>query len=314
VRLLASTHGPETNTRLLALLDDPQPDVRQAAVFAAARALGSSALPQLLERLEDTMDARRQETLTVLAALLERLLESERVLPTASERKLVRALQHDLAERDDACAAIAVRALGLLGSERARTTVRSVLDDARPGRSIAALRASTSDRGSQARQRRAQLLAHHDARVAASALVALTLAEDPIPVSLAVDWLHDTSWPRGPAASFALARAVSRKDASVASFEPCTWLASDEPITRSNMIAALQQRPSRACPSPDRLPLPTWLVRHAAMPRRPDEPAALILEDSSVIVSLPDAGGRVDWPKLAVVAEVSAFLASGGPL
>ena len=314
VRLLASTRGAETDARLLVSLDDPQPDVRQAAVFAAARALGSTALPRLLERLEDAQDTRRRDTLVVLAALLERLPRTERALTKAGERALVGALQHDLAQHDEVNAALAVRALGALASERARAVVRTVLDDARPGRNIAALRASTSDRGLEARQGRERLLAHHDARVAATALVALTLAQDPIPARLAVEWLHNTAWPRGPAASFALMRAASRQDAPAEGFEPCAWLASDEPITRSNMIAALQQRPSDACPRPDVFPLPAWLEQHAASPRRADEPAALILEDSSVIVSVPDASGRVDWPDLRVATEVSAFLASGGPM
>jgi hypothetical protein len=174
-------------------------------------------------------------------------------------------------------------------------------------RAVAALRASTRDRSDEARRARRRLIDHADARVSATAMVALALAEDSLPAPLAITWLRNAAWPRGPAASFVLARAVARKDASIAELDPCTWHTSDEPITRHNLLVARAQRPSGACLNDRSSPLKAGHFEGLS-PLRAGEPAALRLEDSTVLVSIPDASGRIGWPGLSVVKEVSAFL------
>jgi hypothetical protein len=155
------------------------------------------------------------------------------------------------------------------------------------------------------------MIVHPDPRVSATAMTALALADDPLPTSTALAWLHDAAWPRGPAASFALARSVAKNDAELLAFDPCAWLDGDEPITRHNMSVARVRRSSPTCGHHD--------LRTRQKPSKPaffadrtrHDPAALRLEDSTVIVSIPDASGRIAWPGVAVVEEVSAFLFVG---
>ncbi|MEY4510482.1 MAG: hypothetical protein RLZZ450_2604 [Pseudomonadota bacterium] len=308
VRLLAQSSSAESDARLLALLDVPDSAVRAAAVFASARALRGDALPALVDRLDEASGARRRDTLWVLAALLERLQRAGHPPDVRVERALVRQLRRDLTRNDDPSAALALSALGSLRSDDARAEVRAAVTDVRPGRSIAALRASTLDRTDEARRARQRMIVHPNPRVAATAMVALALAGDRLAVASAVTWLRNAAWPRGPAASFALAHAALRNDAALAGVDVCAWPSSDEPITRHNLIVARLRRFSPACRDDDRIVARGPRGHAFFASRSAHEPAALRLEDSTVIVSIPDASGRVDWPSLTVVEEVSAFL------
>lgn len=295
---------------LLSLLDDDSAAVRDAAVFALSTRPNERRWAALVSHYPHARGPMRLYALRAVAAGL-----PSRSHQTARERRstehLSAALADDLHSDDDARASLALSVLGELGTEQARSLVRGELAAVAAGRRIAALRASVADRGQAAVSARRGLIEATDPRVAASAIVALALAGDPLPLSWLLSQIDRAPWPIGPAASFALAGAVLHDQRDAAAVDLCPLLASHEPVTRHNLRLAWSHRQTRcggAAPIPIGAPrggeaLQTLSAAFARTPTgglghvRVFWPLALLLQDSRLLVSWPDADGLVDWPR-----------------
>jgi HEAT repeat protein len=324
VRLLGQSRSLAARLALRRALDDPAQEVREASVVALSRTLQAEDVSALLERLAADDDEARQAALRVLADA-----PPAAVANRATRSALVAALEREIERPGDRNAALALRVLGGLHEGRAQRAVRRALDDPRAGRRIAALRASVLDHSEAARSARLRALAQADVPVAATAAVALTLAGDPAPLATLRAWLDDAAWPKGPVAAFALLHRSSTDPRAREALDPCSRLQHGDLLTRSNMVAALRQASSLTCAvgvlraedrhaiseAPAEQPRLREGTRTLGQPAAPvyaaraaGEPAAWIDQDSSMIVSLPDAADRVDWPTLRGVREVSAFV------
>lgn len=322
VRLLAQTDGGPA-APLVDLLDDAAAaaEVREAAVHALSHKLDSPGLQTLLRKLDGAPADARRRSLRVIAEALGRFERTRVALDETLLRAATRALGRVLEGGDEPAAALALRGLGALAGETARALVRGQLDDARPLRRIAALRASLPDHGQEARARRRASVDDPHAGVSSTAWVALALAGDALPVTLATQSLHGAAWPRGPAASFALAHAHTHARThainggvdlrAALTIEGCGVPAGADPITRINLLAMLSQDGAAACASELAIAR-SALASQFRTPRRAGEPA-LLLQDSRAIVSLPDASDGVRWPGLESASEVSAFVALDAP-
>lgn len=369
LRLLARTRDPRANVALERALVDKDPALRAAAVAALAQTLDEATASRLAARLTDRDATRRAAIVDVLADGLPRLtlaraaqdqlcsaleddLTREATPPReleattaasspACERSSARARAEELAtecgaiseltDETAAQAARAVRALAAVDAACARRLVLTALDDPRVGVRIAALRASVRDRSPRARVARRRLAEHPDVRVAVSAVSALALAQDAIPLAWA-DGLERLPWPLGPARAFALAS--SRDPAARAALSHLVRT-SREPVTRANALAAQRARAvstngepvlrgdataaqralAAACPrSRERtrdLPTldciaPTCAARVTS--RAGTLPRALLLEDGRVLISFPDASGHVAWTDAPIISHLPAWI------
>ncbi|HEY6879670.1 MAG TPA: hypothetical protein VI299_16700, partial [Polyangiales bacterium] len=196
-----------------------------------------------------------------------------RVLRPRDDDRLRRVLARDVREGDAQTAALALHA---------GAPALDALDDPRPSVVIAALRASVRDRSHAARAKRTALREAKLARVAASALTASVLAGDPLETGWLRSRLDGSAWPLRAVASFALAYRNIAAESDAAG----------DAIARHNLA-----RP--VAPSPTNTSF--------AAAKHFDEPRTLRTEDGLLLVSWPDASGRVDWPALRTTDEVSAW-------
>jgi HEAT repeats len=165
-------------------------------------------------------------------------------------------------------------------AERASQALRALgpLDDAQaraailraldePALVLAALRASVYDRSALARSKRRAL--HHAplGHVASTALTASLLAGDPLEPVWLRDTLQGAPWPLAEVAAFALA-----------------------------------YEPARSQPE-----LQTYAASSFFPAQRHVQPRALRTTHGLLLISWPDATGRVDWPALRVVEDVTAW-------
>jgi HEAT repeat protein len=282
--LLARAPDALRSPALWRALDDPDPEARSAAEQTMEKRLDPQGARRLLERIDDADGQSRTRLVGVLAHGLDRLAGTL-AFQDAGEGLC------DVLERDATAAgraaSLAMRALAHVEHACARVLVRAALTDARPGIRIAALRASTRDRHDDAIALRARLAQDGDVRVAATALVARVLAGDSM--AEAPTDHRRLYWPLGPIWAFVHA---TRNEHSASA---CAWLASAEPVTRANAVAALVHR--RAPAACDAL-VPALLTRSSAWPIRHAAAALLPASDALVrarttcLVHEPDARVR----------------------
>jgi HEAT repeat protein len=288
--VLAHTHDPDHVPALAPLLGAQEAALRTAA----ARALGAIADRSTLEQLRETLargPARAHAPAAyALALALERLRgELGRRAAQRLQRTLLRALLTD----DEASAAHAARALGVLDPYAATQTLRKHAGQLGARRALALLRAGALDGSPGARALRARYLTRPEPALAATALTARLLGNPPPPHEL-LALTSSGRWPLGPIAAFGLARATPAALRTLDGQLLCRSARNArEPTTARNLRLALA-RLQVAC---------AGLPRASAEPAGAAEAAAgalqlLVFADGSRLISAADAARDASWPRL----------------
>ncbi|MDB4985938.1 MAG: fumarate reductase/succinate dehydrogenase flavoprotein subunit [Myxococcaceae bacterium] len=317
-RLLARA-GARYEPALLARLQDRSEAVREAALYALSDSVQPATWSALTTRLTGAEGATRRDLLRVFALGSAHPAQWTALVKATKRDALTLSLLRDVASNDDVAASLALRVLGQLGTAAARAAVLEALrtlPGAHRGASIAALRASIADVSVRARSLRRALSEHRDPQIAASAVVALALAGDPLPWPWLFAQLGRAAWPVGPAASFALAHGAAQHSVGAAQHAWCPLLQQREPVTRHNVAWAIMKRESDPC----RAEASELLAREPALDPRQmargqqargrgvKTPRAVMLQDARLIVSCPDGSGQIDWPRIDAVGDVNAWL------
>jgi len=346
-RLLGRAPVDDARAPLLAALDDESERVREAATESLAMQLDGAIVDALRAQLEET-GARRQAALRVLAdglegraegldaARREALVAPLRRLLTGDDEAQVALAARGLGALETDAARAAVRALAndprpLRRIAALRASVRD--PEARALRSE--LAASHDPRIAATALTAAALagdvlpvgwlLAHRrDAPWPVGPAIAFALASAPTPLLARVSCAGADAHEPATLANLLAARA---RGASV----PCLALRAGSALAhgasfpvRHAAARALRADEARG----DRTQAPAALARcsrrdvdarlratcvgmalAAIAPARSDAPRALVIGDGRVIVSWPDGSERVTWPRVAVVADTSAWLA-----
>jgi len=171
---LGKTGDPRGVATAVRYLGHASPQVRGAAALALARLRDPSALPELFAALgsESEPEVRWRKMYAIWALVRTRVRKTK--TPVAADASPIREMLQSVApERPFAERVFAAQALGGVG-DKAKRTVRALLDDPDPRVVVAALRGLGMDWDRDTASRVAGMIGHEDATVREAALRYLT--------------------------------------------------------------------------------------------------------------------------------------------
>ncbi len=299
---LANVGAKSSVAALERLLADDHAAVRASAAHAVGVLADGAEFRALLQLLDVSSDREANQRAAVLTAFADGLRRVRRDLQATDQARLLSVLKAELTHPDAERAVEAARGLGELGSPAAVAILSSLSARAPVGLRVAAVRALLRADASSALPALRSLANDASVAVRATAIAALGLVGNAGDVPAIEQAERNGPWPLGPVATFALSSLVLR--AQTHSDALCKLMNAKEPRTRENARAGLHFMPSTQCPSLARAnatagygtqepPSATW--------------RALVLSDGRVLISHPDALGRVTFPNITSVRSESPW-------
>jgi HEAT repeat protein len=320
ILLLGRTGWAPAAPRVVAALNDPQPEVRRAAALAleqiAARGQDRALVQALADRDATVREAASHALQNVggrdalkplvsatirqaphararLAALCSVLSREQRELETKTRERLRNALVDSALSRQEEEATLAIDCLGRLADDTSVNALINLNTNVPLQRRVAIVRALSAVQTKEALVVLRRATKDEYAPIAASAVAALGEIGTSEDAALIQAASAVGPWPLGPNASYALASLVSRGLADPRVL--CAPSTSPEPITRQNARATLAKHPPQICGDTEQPPPPS--LHTALQASRPTQPwVALERSDGRVLISHRDGTGSAAWP------------------